>query len=158
MTENANSFFQLLDFERLLQNCDRSLGQDPVEHRAVRITSDDNDRTGGLVFLDRVINIVSRTIGQFQIEKYEIEFLFLQCGERFFHRSNNHPAEADFAEEQFEKVLQAFVVVDDQDSRLAGFFLLENVLIEGGFFDSPAPTDLDGGELTTLNKIINGRQ
>jgi hypothetical protein len=41
---------------------------------------------------------------------------------------------------------------------LTGFFLLENVLIEGGLFDAPATADLNSGELATLDEIINGRQ
>src|SRR2546429_342011 len=76
----------------------------------------------------------------------------------FFHRADNDAAETDFPEEKLEKILQAFVIVDHKDGRLAGFVFLKNVFIKGGFFNPPAAADLDGGELATLNEIINGRQ
>src|SRR6202030_1972308 len=158
VAENPNCLFQLLDLERLFQNGDRSFGQDPVEHRAVGITGNDDDRTTGLIFLDRIVNVVRRTVRQFQVEKDEIEFLFLECGQGFFHGAHDDAAEADFPEEELEKILQTFVVVDYEDGGLAGFFLLQNVLIEGGLFNAPTTADLNGRELAALDEIINGRQ
>ncbi len=157
VAEDANRLFELFHLERLFQNGDWSFGENPVEHGAVRITGNDNNGAVGLFFFNRVVNVVGRTIRQFQIEKYEIEFLFLERGERFLDRADNDATESDFAEEQFEKVLQTFVVIDDENGGLAGFVLLENILVEGGLFDPPAPADLDGGQLATLNEIINGR-
>jgi hypothetical protein len=84
--------------------------------------------------------------------------LFLECSQSFFHSADDDAAEADFPEEELEKILQAFVVVDNENGWLAGFFLLENVLIEGGFFDAPATANLNGWELAALDEIINGRQ
>src|ERR1700730_1458622 len=158
VAENADSLFQLLHLERLFQNSDRPFGQNPVKHRAVRIAGNDDDRTVRLIFLDRVVNVVGRTVGQFQIEKYEIEFLFSERSQSFSNRPDHDAAETDFAEEKFEKILQAFVIVHDQNGGLTGFFLLENVFIQGGLFDAPATADLDGWELTALNEIIHRRQ
>src|SRR5438270_5746446 len=158
VAEDANGLFQLLDLERFLQDCDRTFRQNSVEHRAVRIAGNDDDRASRLIFLDRIINVIRRTVRQFQIQKHEIEFLFFKRGERFFDRAHHDSTEANFAQEQLEKVLQTFVVVDDQDSRLAGFFLFENIFVEGGFFDPPAAADLDGRELAALDQIINSRQ
>src|SRR5262249_8836886 len=108
--------------------------------------------------LDRIINIIRWTIRKFQIEKHQIELLFLERAQRFFNGTNHYPTEADFAEEQFEKILQTFVVVHDENSWLAGLVLLENILVEEGFFDAPATADLDGGQLAALDQVVHRRQ
>src|ERR1700716_498867 len=80
VAENANSIFELLDLERLFQNRDRAFGQDAIEHFAVGITRDDDDRALRLFFLDLIVNIVSRAVRQFQIEENQIELLFIERG------------------------------------------------------------------------------
>ncbi len=84
--------------------------------------------------------------------------LLVERGQRFLDRADDHAAEADFFEEKLEKSLQALVVIHHEDRRLARLVLLQNVLIESGFLDPPAPADLNRGELPALHQIINRRQ
>src|SRR6202171_272583 len=156
--ENANRLLELIGLERFLQNRDRPLGQNPVEHFAIGITRNNNDWALGLFPLGLIVNVVSRAVRQFQIEKNEVELLFVERGQRFFDRSNYHAAASDLLKKKFEEILQTLVVVDHEHGGLAGFVLLENVFVEGRLFDSPASTDLDGWKLPALDEIINGRQ
>src|SRR5262249_17477429 len=158
VTENPNGLFQLLNLKRLFQNCYGTFGKDSIEHGAVRVAGNDDDWTARLCFFDGVINVIGRAVGQFQIEENEIELLFFEGSKGFFHCANHHPAEADFTEKQLEQVLQAFIVIDDENGRLAGFVFLENIFVERGFFDAPAAADLDGRELASLDEVVNGRQ
>jgi hypothetical protein len=41
---------------------------------------------------------------------------------------------------------------------LTGLIFLQNVFVERGFFDAPTASDLDGGRLATLEKVLDGRQ
>ena len=148
MPENANRLLKLIGLERFLQNRDRPLGQNPVEHFAIGITRNNNDWALGLFPLGLIVNVVSRAVRQFQIEKNEVELLFVERGQRFFDRSNYHAAESDLLKKKFEEILQTLVVVDHEHGGLAGFVLLENVFVEGGLFDSPASTDLNSWNLT----------
>jgi hypothetical protein len=84
--------------------------------------------------------------------------LFLNRGKRFFDRADDDTAEADFPQEDFEKTLQILVVINDEHGRLTGLLLFKDVLIERGLFNAPAAADLDGGQLSTLDEIINGWQ
>src|SRR5262249_14622770 len=136
----------------------RTLRQNPVEHRAVGIASDNNDRAVRLIFLDHVVNVVRRTIGQFQIQEHKIKFLFFECGQRFLNGADDDATKTNFAKEKLEKILQTLVIIDHEHGWLAGLVFLENVFIERGFFDSPAATDLDSRQLASLDKIVNGRQ
>ena len=68
MSENANGVFQLLDLERLFQDGDRAFGQDSVQHFAVGITRNHNNRALRLFFLGRVIDIIGRPIREFSLE------------------------------------------------------------------------------------------
>ena len=77
----------------------------------------------GIDLLGRFINIVGWAVGQFQIEKEEIELLLFECGDRVFHRADDHAAKADLLEENLEQVLQTLVVIDHQHGRLAGIDL-----------------------------------
>ena len=61
-----------------------------------------------------LIDIIGRSIRQFQIEEKQVEFLFLECGDRFLHRANDDAAEPNLLEENLEKALQALVVVDHE--------------------------------------------
>ena len=141
--ENADRLFQLLDFERFFQNRDRPLGQDPVQHLAVRISGDDDHWQPWVDLLRRFVNVVGRAIRQLQIEKEEIKSLFLERADRLFHRSDHDSAEADLLEENLEEILQTGIVVDDQDGRLARAILLQDIFIERILFNSPTATDLD---------------
>jgi hypothetical protein len=158
MAENPNRFSDLFDLERLFQDRDRSLGQNPIKHGTVRISGDDDDRTVGLLFLGHLVNVIRRPIRQFQIEKDEIKLLLLNCGERFFDRADDDAAKTDFPQKNFKQILQVLIVINHEHGRLAGFLLFKNVLVERGLFDAPAPADLDSRQLSPLHEIVNGRQ
>ena len=158
VSENTNRLIELIDLERLFQNCDWTFGKYSIEHGAVGIASNDDDGTARLFFFDGIVNVIGRAVRQFQIEENEIKLLFFERSKGFFYCANHNPAEADFTEKQLEQVLQAFIVVDYENRRLAGFVFLENVFVERGFFDTPAAADLDGRELAALDEVVNGRQ
>src|ERR1700737_4752789 len=158
MAQNPDSLFDLLDLERFFQNGDWAFGEDPVEHRAVGITGNDDDRAVGLLFLGHVVNVIGRPVRQFKIEKNEVELLFLNCGKRFLDCADDDATEADLPQKHFEQVLQILVVIDNEHARLTGFLLFQNVLIEGDLFEAPGSADLDGGQLSALHEIINSRQ
>ena len=149
--KNSHRLLQLLGFERLFQNRDRPLRQNAIEHFAIGVTSNDNDGTIGLFPLNEIVNVIGGTIGKFEIEKDEIEFLFLQRGDRFLDGANDDAAEADLLEEEFKQILQTLVIIDDEHSGLSGLFLLEDIFIERVFFDSPTTTDLNRGQLPALH-------
>src|SRR5438552_12602223 len=155
MAKNSYRLLQLLGLERLFQNRDWSLRQNAIEHFAIGVTGNDNDGTVGLVPLDEIVNVIGGTIGKFEIEKDEIEFLFLQRGDRLFDRANDDAAEADLLEEDFKQILQTLVIIDDEHSGLSGLFLLEAIFIERVFFDSPTTTDLNLEQPSSLHQIIN---
>ena len=96
-----HGLLQLLGFERFFQNRDRPFRQNAIEHFAIGVTSNDNDRTIGLFPLNEIVNVIGRTIGKFEIEKDEIEFLFLQRGDRFLDGADDNATEADLLEEEF---------------------------------------------------------
>ena len=102
--------------------------------------------------LDEIVNIIGRTVGQFQIEEEEIEFLFLERGDRFLDGADDNATEADLLEEDLEQILQALVIIDNQHSRLARLVFLQDIFIERGLFDAPTTTDLDGGQLPALHQ------
>lgn len=156
--EHSNRQLKLLGFERFFQDGDGTLGQDPVQHFAVGIAGNNNDGAFRLVVFESVVNVVGRSVRQFQIEKNEIEFLFLNCGDRFFDGADDHAAEADFFEKKFEKILQAGVVIHHQHGRPARFVFFENIFIERIFLNAPAAADLNGGQLPSLNQVINRRE
>jgi len=124
VAENANGLLKLLDLERLLQNGHRSARQNPIQHFAVGITGDDNDRQFRIRFLRGIVNVVRRAVRQFQIEKEQIEFLFFERGHRFFDGADNHAAETDFLEENFKQALETFVVIDHEHGRLSRLVFL----------------------------------
>jgi len=155
MAKNSYRLLQLLGLERLFQNRDWSLRQNAIEHFAIGVTGNDNDGTVGLIPLDEIVNVIGGTIGKFEIEKDEIEFLFLQRGDRLFDRANDDAAKANFLEEEFKQILQTLIIIDDEHSGLSGLFLLEDIFIERVFFDSPTTTDLNRGQLSALHQIIN---
>ena len=145
--ENSHRLLQLLGLERLFQNRDRPLRQNAIEHFAIGVTSNDNDGTIGLFPLNEIVNVIGRTIGKFEIEKDEIEFLFLQRGDRFLDGADDNATEADFLEEEFKQILQTLVIIDNQHRRLSGLLLLEDIFIERVLFNSPTTTDLNRGQL-----------
>src|SRR5438046_6152433 len=155
MAKNSYRLLQLLGLKRLFQNRDWSLRQNAIEHFAIGVTGNDNDGKVGLIPLDEIVNVIGGTIGKFKIEQDEIEFLFLQHGDRFFNRANDDAAKADFLEEEFKQILQTLIIIDDEHSGLSGLFLLEDIFIERVLFDSPTTTDLNGGQLSALHQIIN---
>ena len=79
----------MLDLERLFQDSDWTSGQDPVEHCAVRITGNNDDRAIRLLFLGRVVNVIGGPVRQFKVEKNQVELLFLDRGKRFFNRADD---------------------------------------------------------------------
>src|SRR5947207_15388534 len=101
MAKNSYRLLQLRGLKRLFQNRDLSLRQNAIEHRAIRVTGNDNDGTVGLIPLDEIVNVIGGSIGKFEIEKDEIEYLFLQPGDRLFDRANDDAAKANFLEEEF---------------------------------------------------------
>jgi len=103
--KNSHRLLQLLGFERLFQNRDRPLRQNAIEHFAIGVTSNDNDGTIGLFPLNEIVHVIGRTIGKFEIKKDEIEFLFLQRGDRFLDGADDNATEADFLEEEFKQIL-----------------------------------------------------
>ena len=102
VAEDFHGLLELLGFEGLLQDRDRTFSQDAIEHFAVGITGDDDDRTIGLLPFHEIVNVVGRAIGQFQIEEDEIEPLFLERGDRFLDGSDDNATKADLLEEEFE--------------------------------------------------------
>ena len=58
------------------------------------------------------LDVIRRTIRQFQVKKEKIEMLLFQRGERLFDRADNDPAEADLLKENLKEALQALVVID----------------------------------------------
>src|SRR5205823_7312800 len=135
-----------------------TFGQDAIEHFAVGITGDDDDGTIGLLPFHEIVNIIGRAIGQFQIEEDEIEPLFLKCGDRFLDGSDDNATKANLLEEELEQILQALVIVDNENSRLARLLFLEDVFIERVLFDSPTTTDLNGRQLAALHQVVNRRK
>src|SRR5260370_5589358 len=63
--ENPDGSLELLELERFFQNCNRPFSQDSVEHVAVGITGNDDDRAIGLSGLGHVVNVVGWTVWQF---------------------------------------------------------------------------------------------
>jgi hypothetical protein len=156
--KNSHRLLQLLGLERLFQNRDWPLRQNAIEHFAIGVTGNDNDGTIGLFPLNEIVNVIGRTVGKFEIEKDEIEFLFLQRGDRFLDGADDNATEADFLEEEFKQILQTLVIIDNQHGRLSGLLLLEDIFIERVLFNSPTTTDLNGGQLPALHQIINRRK
>ena len=112
----------------------------------------------GVDLFGGVINIIRRPIRQLQIEKEQIKPLLLERGDRLFHSPDHDAAETNLLQKNLEEVLQAYIVIHDQDRRLTGPILLQDILIERIFLDSPPPADLDRRKLATLNQIIDSRQ
>ncbi len=158
VAENSYRLLELFGLERLFQNRHRTFGKNAIQHLAVGITGNDDDWTVRLVFFDRIVNVIGWAIGQFEIEKDEIELLFFERGDRFLDGSDDNAAETDFLEEELEKILQALVVIDDENSGLSGLLLLEDILIERVLFDPPTTTDLNRGQLPALHQIVNRRK
>ena len=155
MTQNADCLSELLELERLFQNSDWTFSQNPVKHRAFRITSNDNDRTIWVLLFDRVVNVVRRSVGQFQIEKDKIELLFPKRGECITNSANDHVTQANLLKEESEKILQTLVIVNHEYGRLSGFLFFKDLLIECGLFDAPAPANVNSRNLPTLDEIID---
>jgi len=155
MAQNADCLSELLELERLFQNSDWTFSQNPVKHRAFGITSNDNDRTIWVLLFDRVVNVVRRSVGQFQIEKDKIELLFPKRGECITNSANDHVTQANLLKEDSEKILQTFVIVNHEYGRLTGFLFFKDLLIECGLFDTPAPANVNSGNLPTLDEIID---
>jgi len=158
VAENSYRLLQLLSLERLFQNRDWPLRQNAIEHLTIGVTGNDNNGTIGLFPLDEIVNVIGGTIGKFEVEKDEIEFLFLQRGDRFLDRADDNATEADFLEEEFKEILQTLVIIDNQHSGLPGLLLLEDIFIERVLFNSPTTTDLNRGQLSALHQIINRRK
>src|SRR5207247_5088500 len=121
----------------------------------IRETSKYSDGTVQLIPVDEIVDVIGGSIGKFEIEQDEIEFLLLQRGDRLFDRANDDAAKADFLEEEFKQILQTLIIIDDEHSGLSGLFLLEDIFIERVLFDSPTTTDLNRGQLSALHQIIN---
>src|ERR1700676_4487182 len=153
MPENANRLLELIGLERFLQNRDRPLGQNPVEHFPIGITRNNNDWALELFPLGLIVNVVSRAVRQFQIEKNEVELLFVERGQRFFHRPDHNAAEPDFFKKNSEEILQTFVIVHHEHGGLTGLVLLQDVFIERGFLDAPTAADLNSWQLAALDEI-----
>jgi len=56
VAEDFHGLLELLGFEGLLQDRDRTFSQDAIEHFAVGITGDDDDRTIGLLPFHEIVN------------------------------------------------------------------------------------------------------
>src|SRR5207237_2942230 len=98
----------------------RPLRQKAIEHFAIGVTGNDNDGTIGLFPLDEIVDVIGGTIGKFEVEKDEIEFLFLQRADRFLDRANDDTAKADFLEEEFKQILQTLVIIHDEHRGFSG--------------------------------------
>src|SRR5947207_8549837 len=95
MAKNSYRLLQLRGLKRLFQNRDWSLGQNAIEHFAIGVTGNDNDGTVGLIPLDEIVNVIGGTIGKFEIEKEEIEFLCLQRADRICERARVDASASD---------------------------------------------------------------
>src|ERR1700759_3852727 len=151
VTENANCLLKLLDLERLFQNRNWATRQNPIEHFAVGVTGDNDNRQFRVGFLRRIVSVSRGAVRQFQIEKKKIELLFFKCYQRFLDGADNNAAESDFLEKNFKQTLEAFIVVDDKHGGLTGFVFLQDVLVERRFFNPPASPNLDRGKLSALD-------
>jgi len=157
MTQYANCVSELLELERLFQNSDWTFSQDPVEHRAFGITSNDNDCAIWVLLFDRIVNMIGGSVGQFQIEKDKIELLFPNRGESIFNRANDDMTQANFLKEKCEKILQTFIIVNHEHGRRNGLLFFKDLPVERGLFDAPTPANVNGRDLATLDEIIDGR-
>ena len=54
--------------------------------------------------------------------------------------------------------MQALVIIDNENSRLARLLFLEDVFIERVLFNSPTTTDLNGRQLSALHQVVNRRK
>ena len=78
-----------------------------------------------------------------------------QTSDSLLDRTNKHTAKPDLFQKSLKQFLKTGIVINHQNSRLTLFVLAENVSIQRRFLDSPPPADLDGGDLSSLNEVVN---
>ncbi len=155
VTEELQGQGQLLDLQGLFEDGDGTEFQDVIKHLAVGVAGDDDDGESGIDLLYVLVDFVTGDVWEDEIEKTEVKLLLVESGEGVFSVGDDEPAEAGLLEEELEHVLDAGVVIDDEDGGLASLLRVEDIAIEGFFFDPPPSADLDRGQLSALNEVVN---
>jgi hypothetical protein len=73
--EDLDDLKKPINFERLLQNRDRTDLQNPIEDLAIRVTCDHDNVELSINLFGRFIELVSGSVRQLEVQKHEIEFL-----------------------------------------------------------------------------------
>jgi len=156
VAENFDGAIELVVFDRLFNDGDRAAGKDFGQDLAVGIPGDDHDGKIGILGFQLCVQFVTGNIGQLQVKENQVKTLLFGVGKSFRAGPDDDATESCFLEELLEESLQRGVIVHYQDGGLATLIGLEDVAIQKAAFDTPASPDLNGGELTSLHKIING--
>jgi len=108
--------------------------------------------------LELDVELITRNVGELEVKEDEIEILLLSLSDRFGTGADNNATETGFLKILLKQRLERRVIIDDEDGRLSSFFVAEHVSVEKATLDAPTATDLDGGELASLNEIVDGWQ
>src|SRR4029077_333764 len=152
--ENLHRLIELLNLQWLLQNRDRTNLKNPIEDPAIWVARDHDNVEVRINLLGCFIHLITRSIGQLQVQKHEIEFLLTEAINGLFRRTDHHSTKADLLQKCSKEILQAQIVVDHQHRWLALLFLAQNIAVQSGFLDTPAAPDLNGRNLSALYEIV----
>ncbi len=155
MTKNADCAVELIELNRFLNHGDRPAGKNLGEDFAVGVARDDHDWHVRMEFLEFGVELVSGNIGKLEIEEDEIEALAFGEAECFRAGSHDNSSESGFFQELLKESLKGWVIVHHKHSGLARFFISENVAVEKTALDAPPATNLDGWQLSALDKVVN---
>ncbi len=112
MPENLHSLIELLNFQWLFQNRDRTDLENPIEDLTIRVTCDHDNVEVRIDLLGCFIHLITRSVRQLQVQEHEIEFLLPEAFNGLFGRTDHHSTEADLLQKCSKEILQAEIVVD----------------------------------------------
>ncbi len=156
VSENPDGTIQLIELDRLLDYRHRTAGEDLTQDLAVWIACDDHDGHVRMQILELRIELITRDVGQFEIEEDKIKGLAFREAQSFRTRTDDDAPETGLFKKLFEEGLESRVIIDDEDSRLPSFFIPQDVPVEKTPFDAPAPSNLDCWQLSALDKVVDG--
>ena len=110
--ENLHRLIELLNLQWLLQNRDRTDLKNSIEDLAIWVACDHDNVEVRINLLGCFIHLITRSIGQLQVQKHEIEFLLTEAINGLFRRSDHHSTKADLLQKCSKEILQAQIVVD----------------------------------------------
>ena len=131
MAELLHRAIELFILDRLFDDGDGAVGEDAAEDFAIGVARDDDDGEVGVQFFELGIDFITRDVGQFQVEEYEVELLLARHSDGFRSGADDEASEASFFEELLEQGLEGGVVIDDHDGGLPGLvFFAQHVAVE----------------------------